>query len=586
MSNNIDEDIQSDINEDLHANENIEAIEPTIITPNLDIPITNDEKLEYINEKKNSFKNLNNKVNKDNNEKKLKKGLNTATGSFYIINTIMGAGTLGIAIVFKNFGIFFCLFSMIALAYLGNLMVIMLLDASKISKKYSYASLSDLIYGFMGSLFIKFVIIINAFGTSCAYFKIIGEVFNSIVKLFLSKSTELNRLLNNQNIVALNNGTNIISIKNITAAEIQTFNNLDNNFFYNNWHYWFYILIVSVPVGYLVFKEKVGALKYATFAGMISIVSFFIFLLMIYIYKLIYYKSTLPILSFKMFFPDSSLLEIISVAPNILLAFSFQHNVFPIYKALKKKTADNMIKISGIGVYFVFILYSAIGLIIFLMYGNNVTSDSLELLLKDMHYYYITNDVYLFIIILLTCLSFVLIALISVPIFFIALRANLFDVIKSFKKRKYYNKSIREISQNKIKGAVKFKDGDFTSSRFSKIESDAKNKYKINESKEEYEKNKHSDINIENKQPNKNPKLISKIRENNNVKENIVNQDETIKSNNTNLTVSTDKIQELNLSNKEKYISIGAVYILIIIVTILVDSLGTVRSIIIYSLLF
>lgn len=76
--------------------------------------------------------------------------------------------------------------------------------------------------GVCGSIAVKAAIILNNFGLCCAYFKIFGDVCSSLVSLFI---------------------------------------NDQDSFFINNWHNFFYVLVVFALMFPLIFKDSIEALK-------------------------------------------------------------------------------------------------------------------------------------------------------------------------------------------------------------------------------------------------------------------------------------------------------------------------------------
>lgn len=68
--------------------------------------------------------------------------------------------------------------------------------------------------------------------------------------------------------------------------------------------------------------------------------------------------------------------DAISVIPNILLAFVYQVNFFPIYKGLAGSTDKKMLNSSLIGTTLCFTIYSITGLLGYLSYGNDLKSSN------------------------------------------------------------------------------------------------------------------------------------------------------------------------------------------------------------------
>lgn len=77
-------------------------------------------------------------------------------------------------------------------------------------------------HGRLGSFLVKLAIILNNFGICCTYFKVFGDVASSLVSIFIGDS---------------------------------------NNFFVNNWHNFFYVIVLGVIMFPFIFKDSIEALK-------------------------------------------------------------------------------------------------------------------------------------------------------------------------------------------------------------------------------------------------------------------------------------------------------------------------------------
>lgn len=139
-----------------------------------------------------------------------------------IANTIMGAGILGIPLVYKAYGLILTTFIIIGFGMVTIYSVHCLLYSNKITGKSGYSIFSKICFGNKGSLLVKIVIIVNNFGLSCAYFRIFGDVASGVVKAFTTST---------------------------------------DNFFADNWHNWLYIILVGVLMSVFIFKDKIDALK-------------------------------------------------------------------------------------------------------------------------------------------------------------------------------------------------------------------------------------------------------------------------------------------------------------------------------------
>lgn len=147
----------------------------------------------------------------------------------------MGAGILAIPIFYMNYGI---IISTILIAFFSMVTVYSvhtLIYCHRISKRSGYSMFAKICYGNFGNLLVKLIIIINNFGLCCAYFRIFADVAKGIIKAFANAG--------------------------------------EDNFFTNNWHNFFYILLVGVIMFPFIFQDKIDALKVS-----VLIISFNLFI--------------------------------------------------------------------------------------------------------------------------------------------------------------------------------------------------------------------------------------------------------------------------------------------------------------------
>ena len=147
----------------------------------------------------------------------------------------MGAGILGIPLVFQFYGFIFTSIMVIAFSTITIFSVHCLLYCNKITNHSGYSMFAKICYGNLGNFLVKLVIIINNFGITCGYFFIFGDVVSGVVSSFL-------------------------------GSEDLT----ESNFWAHNWHNWIYIIFVGVIMAPFIFKEKLDALKVRTFILILS----------------------------------------------------------------------------------------------------------------------------------------------------------------------------------------------------------------------------------------------------------------------------------------------------------------------------
>ena len=304
-----------------------------------------------------------------------------------IANTIMGAGILSIPIIMRYLGLFLGIIFIISLALCTLFSVFILIRCHEITGKNGFSMLGKITMGKFGSILIKVIIIINNLGFCIAYFRIFGEVFQTIIQGFISPES----------------------------------------FWANNWHNFIYIIFCSFIMFYFIFIKDISALKKVSYMGVIAVLLFSLGLILLFFHKLFHHYLDSNI-SWKFLKPNCSFSEAFHAIPSVFLAFLFQFNVFPIYLSLKEKNLDSMMKATKIGVGYSLSIFLIVGIIGFLLYGLNMNETLLECLSQDMTKFRNISGFIKFLIIIIS-ISFVTTCLTSFPILFLSLRENFINSI-------------------------------------------------------------------------------------------------------------------------------------------------------------
>lgn len=143
-------------------------------------------------------------------------------GSLYIINTIMGAGIVMIPVVYKFYGIILGTIVMFLFGILPYISTNKLLTIFTKTGESGYATYAKISFGSIGTLIMKWIILINSLGVTAVYFNSIAAVLNNIVKLFITD---------------------------------------ENSIFISSYKNWFYVVLIALFMTLIVFREKVEALK-------------------------------------------------------------------------------------------------------------------------------------------------------------------------------------------------------------------------------------------------------------------------------------------------------------------------------------
>ena len=342
------------------------------------------------------------------NEETIGKDSIKASGA-QIANTIMGAGILSIPIIMRYLGLLLGIIFIIFLAFCTIYSVFILIRCHEITGKNGFSMLGKITMGKPGSILIKIIIIINNLGFCIAYFRIFGEVFQTIIQGYVSP----------------------------------------DSFWANNWHNFIYIIFCSFIMFYFIFIKNLSALKKVAYMGVSAVLVFTIGLTLLFFYKAVHHYLDSNI-SWKFLKPNCSFTEAFKMIPSVFLAFLFQFNVFPIYSSLKEKNLDSMMKASKIGVGYSLSNFLVVGIIGFLLYGLNMNETLLNSLSEDMTKFRNISGFIKFLIIIIS-ISFVTTCLTSFPILFLSLRENFINSLifcmKNFGDKEKNMKNNKYISE-------------------------------------------------------------------------------------------------------------------------------------------
>ena len=322
-----------------------------------------------------------------------------------IANTIMGAGILSIPIIMRYLGLLLGIIFIIFLAFCTIYSVFILIKCHEITGKNGFSMLGKITMGKFGSILIKVIIIINNLGFCIAYFRIFGEVVQTIIQGWVSPES----------------------------------------FWANNWHNFIYIIICSFIMFSFIFIKNLSALKKVAYMGVSVVLIFSLGLTLLFIHKGIhhYLDSNISWIFLK---PNCSFSEAFHVIPSVFLAFLFQFNVFPIYLSLKEKNLETMMKATKIGVGYSLFIFLIVGIVGFLLYGLNMNDTLLNNFSDDMTKFRDISGFIKFLIIIIS-VSFVTTCLTSFPILYLSLRENFVNSLifcmknMNIKEKKYNNKN-------------------------------------------------------------------------------------------------------------------------------------------------
>ena len=314
---------------------------------------------------------------------KYTKGDTSFMGAFIQIgNTILGAGIISLPVVIRYLGFILGIIFILIIGVLTVYSCFLLLKAHQITRKRKYATIAHAAMGGKGYLFTLIMIILNNFGLSCVYFRIVGDTIQNIVGGYVSK----------------------------------------DSFLVTNWHNFLYIIIILAIMCFIIWTEDFQKFEKTSFLGMVGIIIYCITLFILFIYKLV--EGFKPHHSLESYFINGEYTNLLISLPSVFLSFSFQFNLFPIYSGLINRTHHEMLRVTEFSIIFCLVLYIVTGIIGFLMYGNTLNDTILLAFLLDMQDEN-TNQVMKILLIIIN-IGFLVCATTSIPLVYYTLKQNFF----------------------------------------------------------------------------------------------------------------------------------------------------------------
>lgn len=191
-----------------------------------------------------------------------------------------------------------------------------------------------------------------------------------------------------------------------------------------------------------IFKESLESLKSLSFLGVTAIFTFLACIIIRLVSAMTdeQYRNSVRYTD-NIFLPDGDYTDILGSLPTVLLAFTFQFNVFPVFFTLKERTNAGMIKGTAGGVGFCFSIYILTGIIGFVIYGVRIKSSILDVFGDDGSEQRLAGNYFNVVILTIINIAFMVSATMSIPLMFFSLKKNLLNTI-IFCKKKCGNKRV------------------------------------------------------------------------------------------------------------------------------------------------
>eukprot|EP01039_Chlorochromonas_danica_P002980 gene2982-3250_t len=256
--------------------------------------------------------------------------------SFNFVNSIVGAGIIGIPLAIQQCGFIAGMLCLALVAFLIDRSVIMLIDCGMTVKKYDLEALAEHLLGPFGYYLAVISMMLYAYGGMAAYLVILGDTVPMVSEVFLGGPS----WLSNRKLAIL-----------------------------------FFSTVIILPLSLL--KD----LSHLSWTSFLSISADLVLILVL----LLASKSASEKQSEHFEAHDLSEfgLTMFTGVGTMSFAFVCQHNSFMVFKTLSRPTLSNWKRVAGLSIFSAYLLCLALGLIGFFAFYPHVDGDLLNNFPKD-----------------------------------------------------------------------------------------------------------------------------------------------------------------------------------------------------------
>ena len=310
-----------------------------------------------------------------------------------VMKAMIGEGILNLPLIIKTFGIIggsimTCFLAFIAISvasYLGK--------CKEITQRYSYAIYSKLMMGTTGTIIMKGSLIIMVSTMAVVQLIVFGDVLKGLSILIYDTNVKI------------------------------------------------LIIVIAIVLLPFMFQKDISGIARIAYFGIIGLGVFSVCQIILFIHK---YLQGKIIFDNTMLYPQGSFKQLILCVGGYYNAFTFHMSYFGFYLPLKPRNNKTMMKSVTIGAISTSIIYYSYGVLIYLMYGNQISDSALKYLQGDLASAYKNNELFLVILLVICFLGYMINASISSMLNFYFFKSHFLGLIKFILKKKSENEKAEE----------------------------------------------------------------------------------------------------------------------------------------------
>ena len=301
-----------------------------------------------------------------------------------VMKGMIGEGILNLPLIIKTFGIIGGAIITAVLGFIAISVACFLGKCKEITQRYSYAVYSKLMLGVAGTIIMKVSLVVMISTMEVALLIVFGDVLKGLCLLVYDINTK------------------------------------------------FLIIGIGVILLPFMFQKDLSGISRIAYLGIIGLAIFSVCQIILFVHK---YQNGNIIFDTNMLYPKGSFKEIFLCVGGYYNAFTFHMSYFGFYLPLKPRNNKTMFKAVTIGAIATSFIYFGYGVLIYLMYGNNITDSALKYLQSDLAQAHKNNETMVLILLVVCFLGYMVNAAITTMLVFYFFKSHFIGLIKFVLKR-------------------------------------------------------------------------------------------------------------------------------------------------------